>query len=120
MVLFSELDLGLIFKFRGDIVVKKYLVLFTSFLFSAGVLAKDIQYNFRVDGITCPFCVATSQKALSKIEGVISVSANLDKGMIYVCADESVKFTDEQLKELFLEKGFTYRDMTISEKCDDE
>jgi len=84
---------------------------------SGGVMAADVQYDLKVDGITCPFCVATSAKALKKIDGVKQVSANLETGVISVCADESVEFTDAQLKKLFLDKGFTYKSMTKHEGC---
>jgi len=79
--------------------------------------AGDVQYDLRVDGITCPFCVATSEKELKKIEGVKAVSTSLDEGVISVCADESVEFTDEQLREMFLDKGFTYKGMTKHDGC---
>lgn len=82
------------------------------------VLVKDIQYTIRIDGISCPFCVATSEKALKEIEGVHEVESNLKKGTITVCADdEKVSFTDERLSELFKQKGFTYRGMETSEQC---
>ncbi len=84
---------------------------------SGGAMAADVQYDLQVDGITCPFCVATSEKALKKIEGVRHVTADLETGIISVCADESVVFTDEQLKKLFLDKGFTYMSMTKRESC---
>ncbi len=84
---------------------------------SGAAMAADVQYDLQVDGITCPFCVATSEKALKKIEGVKTVSANLETGVISVCADESVVFTDEQLKKLFLNKGFTYKSMTKHDGC---
>jgi mercuric ion binding protein len=87
-------------------------------LASTSAFAKDVTYEMQVDGITCPFCVATSTKALKKIDGVKSVSADLETGVITVCADESVSFTDEQLKKMFLDKGFTYRSMTKREGCD--
>lgn len=79
--------------------------------------AGDVQYDLRVDGVTCPFCVATSEKALKKIDGVKAVSTNLNEGVISICADESVEFTDEQLRKLFLDKGFTYRSMTKADGC---
>lgn len=95
-----------------------------TFLIAAGAMfaataahAGDVQYDLRVDGMTCPFCVATSERALKKIDGVKAVSTNLEEGVISVCADESVKLTDEQLRELFLDKGFTYRSMTKEEGC---
>ncbi len=79
--------------------------------------AGDVQYDLRVDGMTCPFCVATSEKALKKFEGVKAVSTNLEAGVISVCADESVEFTDDQLREMFLDKGFTYKGMTKHDGC---
>jgi len=80
-------------------------------------LADEIQYDIRVDGITCPFCVATSERALKKIEGVHSVGSNLETGTIFVCADSQVTFTDAQLKQLFLDKGFTYRSFNKASGC---
>ena len=80
-------------------------------------LADDIQYDIRVDGITCPFCVATSERALMKIEGVHTVGSNLETGTIFVCADNKVTFTDAQLKQLFLDKGFTYRSFQKRSGC---
>ena len=79
--------------------------------------AADVQYDLRIDGITCPFCVATSEKALKKIEGVKFVSADLKAGVISVCADDSVVFTEDQLRTLFLDKGFTYKSMTRRDGC---
>ncbi|MBL4596794.1 MAG: cation transporter [Robiginitomaculum sp.] len=87
-------------------------------LVAGNAFAADVQYNMRVDGITCPFCVATSAKALKKIDGVKKVSSDLENGIIKVCADENVKFTDEQLTKLFVEKGFTYRSMEKQKQCD--
>ncbi len=78
----------------------------------------DVQYTLRIDGISCPFCVATSEKALKEIEGVEDVKSNLKEGTITVCADaKKVSFTDEQFTELFKKKGFTYRGMEKAEQC---
>jgi len=84
---------------------------------STATLADEVQYDIRVDGITCPFCVATSERALKKIEGVHSVGSNLETGTIFVCADSTVAFTDAQLKQLFLDKGFTYRSFAKASEC---
>jgi len=94
------------------------LIIGMIFLLVGNVAASDVQYNMRIDGITCPFCVATSAKALKEIEGVKQVSSDLEKGIIKVCADEKVKFTDAQLTKLFIEKGFSYRSMNKLEACD--
>ena len=84
---------------------------------ATSVLADDVQYDIRVDGITCPFCVATSERALKKIEGVHAVGSNLETGMIIVCADSRVEFNDAQLQRLFLDKGFTYRSFELAPGC---
>ncbi len=86
-------------------------------LTSTAVVADEVQYDIRVDGITCPFCVATSERALKKIEGVQSVGSNLETGTIFVCADSQVALTDAQLKQLFRDKGFTYRSSGKTSGC---
>ncbi len=94
-----------------------FVVLVTFLVTGTAALADDVQYDIRVDGITCPFCVATSERALKKIEGVHSVGSNLETGTIFVCADSQVAFTDAQLKQLFLDKGFTYRSFSKAPGC---
>lgn len=72
--------------------------------------AREAQYVLRIDGITCPFCVATSEKALKQIEGVRAVSANLDAGTISLCADEAkADLSDARLAKVFRGQGFNYR-----------
>ena len=77
----------------------------------------QIQYDIRVDGITCPFCFATSKNALEEIEGVHQVVGDLDSGIISLCAEESVTLSDDRLRDLFRSKGFTYRSATRSDEC---
>lgn len=68
-----------------------------------------VQYDLRVDGMTCPFCVATSEKELKKIPGVHFVHTHLKRGLIHVCAEEGTMPDDAALARLFKERGFTYR-----------
>ncbi len=89
--------------------MKLTILFLVAYALTGTASAGDVQYDIRVDGITCPFCVATSERALKKIEGVHAVGSNLETGTIFVCADNQVTFTDAQLKQLFLDKGFTYR-----------
>lgn len=97
---------------------KRFLIIAAAVLTAAPALAKDVQYLLRIDGITCPFCVATSEKALKKIDGVKAVKSSLKDGTITVCADDGkVTFTDAQLTEIFKKKGFTYRSMEITGAC---
>ncbi len=93
------------------------LFLITFAVTITAALADEVQYDIRVDGITCPFCVATSERALKKIEGVHAVGSDLETGTIFVCADSRVVLTDAQLKQLFRDKGFTYRSFEKTSGC---
>lgn len=96
----------------------KLLLLTTSLMLACGMAsAETVQHDLRVDGMTCPFCVATSERALNKIDGVEAIATNLEDGIIHVCTDAGVSFSDEELKELFLKKGFTYRSQSTSRTC---
>lgn len=75
------------------------------------------QYDMRVDGLTCPFCIATSSKALKRIDGVYEVTADLDTGIVSVCAASETELDDERMTRLFRSKGFTYRSQSVSEGC---
>jgi len=97
--------------------MKIIILLLVAFALSGTAVADEVQYDIRVDGITCPFCVATSERALMKIAGVHAVGSNLETGTIFVCADSGVAFTDAQLKQLFLDKGFTYRSFEKTSGC---
>ena len=73
-------------------------------------MAQPAQYVLRIDGITCPFCVATSESALKKLKGVSAVSSDLEAGTITLCADDTkADISDATLAKLFRGKGFTYR-----------
>jgi len=98
--------------------MRKYsLIVAGLVLLPAAASAKEVQYDLRIDGLTCPFCVATSEKALKKIAGVSRVSTNLKAGKISVCATDTVNFTDQRLAKLFLKKGFTYKGKTKKNTC---
>ena len=96
-------------------------VLSSSYLLLAtnqSALANNVQHNLRVDGIVCPFCVATSAKALRKIDGVEHVGADLKNNIIKVCANQNTELNDEKLTQLFLDKGFSYQGKEIQANCD--
>jgi mercuric ion binding protein len=95
--------------------------LLTGFILAAlgaAAVAEDVQFTIRVDGVTCPFCVATSERALVKIPGVHSVNSDLKAGIIYVCADSSIDLSPGRLTQMFSERGFTYRSVRKSQNCD--
>lgn len=98
--------------------MKKTILLMTGLiLFGTNAYAKDVQYDLRVDGMTCPFCAATSEKALKKIKGVTVVSTDLEKATISVCAAQEVEMADAKLSKILKKKGFTYVSKTKLAQC---
>ncbi|MBC8519960.1 MAG: heavy-metal-associated domain-containing protein [Gammaproteobacteria bacterium] len=73
-------------------------------LFAAGV-----QYEMRVDGLACPFCAYGIEKNFMKTEGVERVDIDLKRGLVIVDTQEGVRFTEDQLKQIFDDSGFSYR-----------
>ena len=97
---------------------KLFITTVIALLTVGNIMAADVQYDMKVDGINCPVCVAASAKALKKIDGVKAVSADIDKGLIKVCAEETVTLTDEQMKELFTSEGFSFISMEQKGQCE--
>jgi copper chaperone len=84
----------------------------------APAVADEVLYVIRVDGVTCPFCIATSERALAKIRGVKAVDSDLRSGTIYVCTDSSVELSGDALQRLFESKGFSYRSVRKTSGCE--
>lgn len=97
--------------------IKRILITTLTGLSAATAYADHRQHDMRVDGITCPFCVASSSKVLKEIEGVYWVTTDLEAGVVSVCAEPQAKLNDEYLTQVFGDTGFTYRGKTISEGC---
>ena len=98
--------------------MKTLITLIFTLLISNTINAADFkQYDIRIDGITCPFCVASSETALKKIDGIHAISTNIDTGTMTVCTEPSLVLEEDHLKALFLKKGFTYRSLTESDVC---
>ncbi len=98
--------------------MKKLFFIVFSIVLTLSVQATElIQYNLRVDGMTCPFCLAASEQALTKLEGVEKIDSNLDAAIISVCGPASLEFDEQELDELFKKKGFTYRSLERLETC---
>ncbi len=75
------------------------------------------QVNITVAGMTCPFCVATSEKALKAKPGVHAVESELKSGLIAICMDTSAGLDDAALTQLFKSKGFTFKSAERAPGC---
>lgn len=101
----------------------KILTLILMMVISTSVLAEEINkttiattaqqsiFEIRADGLACPYCAYGIEKKFMAIDGVSHVDVALDKGLVKVSGSPSLEFNDAQLKTLFNDSGFTYRNM---------
>ncbi len=80
------------------------LLLWSSFSFAAGT-----QYDIRVDGLACPFCAYGIEKSFINNEIVESVDIDMQKGLVIVKTAEGKTFSEEVLKQIIDDAGFTMK-----------
>jgi len=93
-------------KFKS-LVVFIMAVLWVSYSFAAGSI-----YSLRVDGLACPFCAYGIEKKLKRTEGVESVDIDLKNGLVVVRTTAGRVFTEDQLRQLVEDAGFSMKSMT--------
>ena len=106
--------------------MKKFIITTTALLtFSLPAITPahagdNVMYNMAVKGMMCASCAARTKNVLKKMDGVKSVKIDMKIGgtsTVAVCATPATKFTDVQLKELFLSKGFSYKGNSKAGTC---
>ncbi|PCI63322.1 MAG: hypothetical protein COB35_01305 [Gammaproteobacteria bacterium] len=73
------------------------------------VLASLNNFEIRADGLACPYCAYGIEKKFKAIKGVKHIDVDLKKGLVKISSEKTVKFSEQQLKTLFSDSGFTYR-----------
>jgi len=92
-------------------IVSLYIVTMTLF-WSSFSFAAGTQYNLRVDGLACPYCAYGIESIFTRTEGVDSVDIDLKNGLVIVKTKEGISFSEDQLKSLVNDTGFTMKSMT--------
>ncbi len=77
----------------------------------ASAQAASTRYEMRVDGLACPFCAYGIEKKFKAIEGTSDIDVHLDQGLVTLELQEGKTFTEEEMKKLFSDSGFTFRSM---------
>jgi len=90
---------------------KAFLITLFSVVFMNAALAAGTQYIMRVDGLACPYCAYGVEKKLKEIDGTSNITVDLDKGLVKVDVKEGITLTEDRMKQLFQDAGFTYRSM---------
>jgi mercuric ion binding protein len=74
--------------------------------------AAGTRYELRVDGLACPFCAYGIEKKFTRTEGVESVDIDLKNGLVIVNTFEGTKFSEDELKTIIDDTGFTMKSMS--------
>ena len=67
-------------------------------------------YTLQADGLACPFCAYGIEKQLTRIDGVDTVSTDIESGTVLVLMRPGANLTEEQAAEAVDKAGFTMRD----------
>lgn len=81
-------------------------------LLSPFAMAAGVQYQIRVDGLACPYCAYGIEKKFKQIDGVEKVDIDLEKGVVVVDAADDVELSEDRVRTLVNDSGFTYRSIT--------
>ncbi|MFQ6005658.1 MAG: heavy-metal-associated domain-containing protein [Woeseia sp.] len=92
-------------------IVKFLLVLLLVTVTANLAIAGETRYEMRVDGLACPYCAYGIEKKFKAIDGVRSIDFDLERGLVIVVTDESIRFTEDKLRKLFDDAGFTFRSL---------
>lgn len=79
--------------------------------------ATEIGYDIQIGGVTCVSCVPRAEAEFKKMAGVKSIHTDVRKGEVQICTDSSINFTESQLNDIFRQRGFAFKSMTIKETC---
>ncbi len=79
------------------------------FILAGAALAAPPAYKLRVDGLACPFCASGIEKQLSKLEGVVRIDVDIEKGAVTVRLNEGATLDEATAKAAVKRAGFTLR-----------
>jgi len=92
--------------------MKKFFIILLLGIWTNLTFAAGTEYDMRVDGLACPFCAYGIEKKFTKTEGVKSVDIDLKNGLVIVKTKEGKIFTENELKKIINDTGFTMKSMT--------
>lgn len=72
--------------------------------------------KIQVDGLSCPFCAYGLEKNLKKVEGAKDVLINVEDGYTTFNVPKDKQPTEDELKKMVKDAGFTAREITYSDK----
>jgi len=98
--------------------MRKALLLLTMIL--SGITpayAADKEVRMQVLGAVCPSCAYGLEKEFMKIEGVKAFDIDFKAGVVFLCTEEKLHFTSEQLTQIFKDAGYSYQSQEEHPSC---
>ena len=92
--------------------ISTFIFIITALTASGFSFADGTRYELRVDGLACPFCAYGIEKKFTRTEGVESVDIDLKNGLVIVNTFEGSKFSEDELKTIIDDTGFTMKSMS--------
>ncbi len=78
-------------------------------IFSTSAFAEEIKVT--VNGMVCAFCSTGIEKTFKKQQEVESVTVDLDKKLVTVHTNNKENLTDDKIKKLITDAGYTVTDI---------
>ena len=70
--------------------------------------------KIEVDGLSCPFCAYGFEKKLKKVKEVRDIFIDIQEGFATLNVPNDDKPTEEELRKIVKDAGFTAREITFS------
>lgn len=105
---------------KNKIIFSAFLIVFTisSNLFSQNTPNQTNRTFIKIEvkGLACPYCAYGLEKDLKKVEGIDFIEIELKEGLVYTSVPTDLKPTEEKLKKVVEDSGFTAGDIEFSEQ----
>ena len=86
------------------------------FILPVAAFADGHVYRLQVDGLACPFCAYGVEKKLSRVEGVETLTLDIDAGHVTVTMAPGRALDEAVARQAISEAGFTLRGFERTEK----
>ncbi len=92
------------------------LVILGSSMLAQEADTSRIYIKMEIHGLACPYCAFGMEKELKRISGVENVEIHLEEGLAYISLPTSQVPSEEDLREIVTDAGFTLKQVEYSKE----
>jgi copper chaperone CopZ len=93
-------------------ITNTFLIAFLTLGFYATSFASQSEANVKVNGMVCAFCSSKLEKSFKERSEVAQVHVDLDNKNVHIMFKDSKTLSDEEIKKIITESGFTVKELT--------